>query len=71
MTYIPEITVQNLDISMYNLERDQFIVPWRDGTDEEQRGVATINDFRICTPGSAHFLSRRRECGWRELTLVF
>jgi hypothetical protein len=35
LTYIPEITIQNLDITMYNLQSDQFIVPRRDGADEE------------------------------------
>lgn len=47
MTYITEVPIEHLDISMYSLQRDQLVVAGRNGADEEERGISSVNDFRV------------------------
>ena len=32
---------------MYHLERNEFIVAWRNGADEEEGSVAAVDDFGV------------------------
>lgn len=32
---------------MNDLERDELVIPGRDGRDEEERGIAAIDDFSV------------------------
>ena len=36
VTHIPKVPIQNFDISMYSLQRDQLVISRRDGADEEE-----------------------------------
>lgn len=46
--YISKISVQNFDVTVDDLQCHQLIVSRPDATDEEQRGIAAIYNFRIC-----------------------
>lgn len=45
--YISEISVQYFYITVNDLQRHEFVIVWADSTDEEERSVSTIDDFRI------------------------
>ena len=47
-TYIPKVAVQHLNVSVDNLQCDEFIVSRADPTHEEQRGVSAVHHFRVC-----------------------
>lgn len=47
LAHVSEIPIEDFDVSMHDLECDELIVRIGDGSDEEERGVATINDFGI------------------------
>ena len=46
-THIPEISIQDLHISMDNLQSHQLIVRRPDTADKEQRGISSIYNLRI------------------------
>lgn len=47
-TCVAKIPIENLDITMYNFQRDQLVVSRRNGADEEQRGITSVNDLGVC-----------------------
>ena len=46
-THIPEISIQDLHISMDNLQSYQLIVRGPDTADKEQRGISSVYNLRI------------------------
>lgn len=53
------VLVHLLDIAVDDLERDQLVVGVVGSGDEEERGIAAIDDFRVCGGGG---LARGEEC---------
>ena len=41
--YIPKIPIQNLDITMYNLQSNQLIILRLNPRNKEERSVSTLN----------------------------
>lgn len=58
-THVAEIPVENLYVSVDDLERDELVVSWGYRADEEERGIAAVDDFGVCA-GSARTKARRR-----------
>jgi hypothetical protein len=48
LAHVSEIPIKDFDVTMHDLERDQLVVRVRDGGDEEERGVATVDYFGVC-----------------------
>ena len=46
-THVPKIPIQNLYIPMDNLQRYKLIVTRRDPAYEKERGIASVDDFRV------------------------
>jgi hypothetical protein len=46
-TDVSKVPVQHLYISMYDLQRQKFVVTWGDGANKEKRGVTSVNDLGI------------------------
>lgn len=42
------VFVHLLDVAVHDFQRDQFVVCWVGRGDEEEGGVAAVDDFRIC-----------------------
>jgi hypothetical protein len=59
-THVAEIPVENLYISVDDLERDELVVSWGYRADEEERGIAAVDDFGVYA-GSV----RAQRCGTR------
>lgn len=53
------VLVHLLDIAVDDLERDQLIVGVVGSGDEEERGIAAVDDFCVCGGGG---LARVEEC---------
>lgn len=51
LAHIPIILVHLLNISVYNLESDEFVVGRVAAGNEEEGGITSIHDFRICPEG--------------------
>jgi hypothetical protein len=50
LAHVPEIPVENLDVAVDDLERDELVVAIGDARNKEERGVATIGDLVTCGP---------------------
>jgi hypothetical protein len=46
-THVAEIPVENLYVSVDDLERDELVVSWGYRADEEERGVAAVDDLGV------------------------
>lgn len=46
-TYVAKVPIQYLDIAMHDLERDELIIHLSDPADEEEGGVAAVDDLRV------------------------
>ena len=46
-THVPEIPIQDFDITMDDLQRREFVIPRRDPTHEEKGGVSPVDDLGI------------------------
>lgn len=74
-TDIPKILVERLDVSMDDFERQELVVVRVDACDEEETGVAPVDDFRVLVFDKvAHFSAPREDEGrdvFHDLRLVF
>ena len=47
-THIPKVPIQHLNITMDNLKCDELVISRANPSDEEQRRIAAVHDFRVC-----------------------
>lgn len=61
-THVAEIPVEHLYVSVDDLERDELVVSWGYRADEEERGIAAVDDFGVFAESV-----RAQRCGtWRS-----
>lgn len=51
LAHVPVVLVHLLDVSMHDLEGDQLVVGGGAAGDEEEGGIATVDDLGICRRG--------------------
>ena len=66
-TYVTEVPIQNLNITMNDLQRDEFVIAGSNTGDEEERGISPIDHLGICILTLVNDISQRG----RRRTLVF
>lgn len=49
LAHIAKVPVENLDVSVDDLQRDELVVGGVDGRYEKQGGIATVDDLRVCS----------------------
>lgn len=50
MTHVSKVSVQDLHVTVDDLECDELVVGRADPADEEQRGVSPVDDLCVCGP---------------------
>lgn len=58
-THISEVAIENLDIPVDDLQRNKLIVGVSDFGDEEQRGIASVDDLYLPSQALATIKSRQ------------